>query len=120
MAFGTYTTPKIWCMFFDLVMWIVIYVYLLPDLLHYMDNTWSYEMEPDLIYYELYDSWYPRKQVNLLLLYDKLGLPHIKKKQLFGHSLEIIGLLIDPMKMTISMSDMLCNELITTIHLFVC
>jgi len=72
-------------------MWIAIYIYLLPDLLHYMDDAWSYEMEPALIYYEPYDSWYPRKQVNLLLLYDELGLPHVKKKQLFGHSLEIIA-----------------------------
>jgi len=34
MVFGTCTAPKIWCTFFSLVMWIAIYVYLLPDLLH--------------------------------------------------------------------------------------
>src|SRR5882724_10665101 len=119
MAFGTHTVPKIWCTFFGLVMWIAIYVYLLPDLLHYMDDAWSYEMEPSLIYYEPYDSWYPRKQVNLLLLYNELGLRHIKKKQLFSHSLEIIGLHVDPTKMTISMSDVSHNELITAIRSFI-
>jgi len=75
--------------------------------------------EPALIYYEPYDSWYPRKQVNLLLLYDELGLPHVKKKQLFGHSLEIIGLLVDPANMTISMSDVSRDELITAIRSFI-
>jgi len=55
-----------------------------------------------LAYYEPYDAWYPQKQVKLLLLYDELGLPHAKNKQVFGHSLEIISLLVDPIKMTIS------------------
>ena len=59
LAFGTCTAPRIWCTFFSLVMWIVIYVYLFLDLLHYMDNAWSYEMDPTLVYYEPYESWFP-------------------------------------------------------------
>jgi len=81
---------RIWCTFFGLVMWITIYIYLCPDLLHYMDDTWSYKMDPTLVYYEPYKSWFPCKQVKLLLLYNELGLPHVKKKQVFGRSLEIM------------------------------
>jgi len=84
-----------------------------------MDDTWSYEMDITLAYYEPYDAWYPQKQVKLLLLYDELGLPHAKNKQVFGHSLEIIGLLVDPIKMTISMSEPSCNDLVTAIRAFI-
>jgi len=35
-------------------MWIAIYVYLCPDIMHYMDNAWSYEMDLRLAFYELY------------------------------------------------------------------
>src|SRR5882724_9611500 len=80
MAFGTCTTPHIWCMFFGLVMWIAIFVYLCPDLLHYMDDAWSYEVDPILIYYELYNCCFPHKQVKLLL-YDELGLPSSKRSR---------------------------------------
>jgi len=80
LTFRTRTAPRIWCSFFSLVMWIAIYVYLYPDLLHYMDDAWSYKMDITLAYYKLYDAWYPQKQVKLLLLYNKLSLPHTKKK----------------------------------------
>ena len=86
-------------------MWITIYVYLLPDLMHYMDNAWSYEIDPTLAFYEPYDTWFPLKQVKLLQLYDKLGLPHVQKKQLFSCTLEIIGLVVNPINMPIMMSD---------------
>src|SRR5882724_9060725 len=118
MAFGTRTAPKIWCSFFSLVMWIAIHIYHCLDLLHYMDNVWSYEMDTNLIYYELYDTWFPQKQVKLLLLYDELGLPHIKKKQVFSRSLEIISLFVNPLDMTISMLDSSRSDLITAIREF--
>jgi len=73
------------------------------DLLHYMDDAWSYETDPVLVYYEPYDSYFPCKQVTLLQLYDHLRLPHVKKKQLFGPALDIIGLHVDPVSMTITM-----------------
>jgi len=84
---ATRTAPKIWCTFFGLVMWIAIYVYLCADVMHYMDNAWSYEMDLTLIFYEPYSSYYPKKQVILLRLYDELGLPHTKRNNfLVGHS----------------------------------
>jgi len=80
-----------------------------------MDDTWLYEMDVTLAYYELCDAWYPQKQVKLLLLYDELSLPHAKKKQVFGNSLEIISLFIDPVAMTISMSEPSCNDFVMAI-----
>ena len=84
-----------------------------------MDDVWSYEMDPTLMFYEPYDTLFPKKQVILLRLYDELGLPHVRKKQLFGRTLEIIGLHVDPLKMTISMSDTSRDNLTTSIRKFI-
>ena len=48
--------------------------------MHYMDDAWTYDMNPTLAYYVPYDCFYPEKQVTLLCLYDDLGLLHIKLK----------------------------------------
>ena len=68
-------------------MWIVIHVYAYEDLMHYMDDAWSYEMNPVLTFYTPYSPFYLAKQVTLLHLYNKLGLLHDKSKQVFGLSL---------------------------------
>ena len=65
------------------------------------------------------NEWYPKKQVVLLHLYDKLGLPHAKKKQLFGQTLDIIGLHVNPHDMISSMSDVSRNELTSTVCQFI-
>jgi len=119
MAFGSHTAPKIWCTFFALVMWITIYICACADLMQYVDNAWSYEMDPILAFYRPYDTQYPNKQVKLLELYDELGLPHVKKKQIFGQSLELIRLLIDPIKMTITISNSSRDELTAVIRAFI-
>ena len=49
-------------------MWIAIHIYSCADLMHYMDNAWSYETDPDLVFYEPHDSWYPLEQAKLLRL----------------------------------------------------
>ena len=100
-------------------MWIATHIHLCTDLVHYMDDAWSYEMDQTLVYYAPHDSWFACKQIMLLQLYDDLGLPHDKKKQVFGCSLNIIGLHVDPQCMTISMSDMSQADLVTAMHTFI-
>ena len=63
---GTRSIPKIWCTFFGLIIWIAIHVYCCKDLLHYMDDAWSYDMNLVLTYYTPYGTFYPAKQVALL------------------------------------------------------
>jgi len=118
MTFGSRSAPKIWCTFFGLVIWVAIHICSCDDLLHYMDDAWSYETDPVLCYYEPYHSYYPWKQVSLLLLFDHLGLPHVKKKQVFGHTLEIIGLLMDPSIMMITMPATARDNLVSAIRTF--
>jgi len=76
-------------------------------------------MDPCLVLYEPYNAWYPKKQVTLLWLYDELGLPHAKKKQLFGCMLDIISLHINPIDMIISMSDSSRDDLTKAIWHFI-
>jgi hypothetical protein len=76
-----------------LVVWIAIHIKNIPDLLHYMDNAWSCDMDSALVFYPPYNEYYPMKQVRLLQLWDEISLPHEKSKQLFGKSLRIIGVM---------------------------
>jgi hypothetical protein len=102
-----------------LVVWIAIYIYNIEDLLHYMDSAWSYDTNPILQYYALYDTYYPSKQVRLLTLWDKIGLPHEKQKQEFGPSLMIIGLSLDPCEMSITMPATAKAELVAAVCKFI-
>jgi hypothetical protein len=104
-CFGNGGSPRIWCTFFGLVIWIAVFVSNITDLLHYMDDAFGIDDNPDLEYYGPYECSYPKKQVLLLKLWDRLGIPHEKKKQEFGPSLEIIGLYVDPQQMTITMDE---------------
>ena len=72
MMFSSHSALKIWCSFFDLVIWITIHIFVCMDLLHYMENAWSYETDPALIYYKWYNSYFQKKQATLLHLYDHL------------------------------------------------
>src|SRR5882724_1505442 len=119
MTFSTHSALKIWCIFFGLIICAAIHISQIEDLMYYMDDAWSYDTNPILTYYVPYDCFYPAKQVTLLHLYNDLGLPHIKSKQLFSPTLEIIGLYIDPQVMTISISEESCDRLIAAIHAFI-
>jgi hypothetical protein len=72
-------------------------------MLHYIDDAFSFKFTKELIQYEPHDASYPAKQTTLLLLFNKIGLPHEKKKQEFGHELMIIGLSFSLILMSISM-----------------
>jgi hypothetical protein len=119
MEFGTRSAARVWCTFMGLVIWIAIHVKNIPDLLHYMDDAWSYEMDPALVPYEPYAERYPAKQVRLLQLWDEISLPHEKSKQLFGKSLRIIGFDVDPSALSISFPPESKRDLVSAIHNFI-
>ncbi|KAF8585148.1 hypothetical protein K439DRAFT_1646686 [Ramaria rubella] len=119
LVFGSCMSAQIWCTFMGLVIWICIFTMLIADILHYMDNAWSYDMNPELVYYELYDTSYPSKQVALLRLWDEIGLPHSKNKQEFRSSLIIIGFHVDPQAMSFTMPTESKTALISAICAFI-
>ncbi|KAF8573783.1 hypothetical protein K439DRAFT_1374373, partial [Ramaria rubella] len=119
MEFRGRASARIWCLFMGLVFWIAIHVKKIEDLLHYMDDAWSYDMEPKLYHYAPYDTYYPSKQVKLLMLWDEIRLPHKKAQQVFRPTLRIIGFNIDPAAMTLIMPPKSKTELIAAIRSFI-
>ena len=119
MVFSSYSLPHIWCMFMGLVIWIVIHMWKLLDLLHYMDNAFRYKYDPKPVYYTPYNNYLLEKQAGLLLLWDKIGLPHERHKQVFGPAIKIIGFWVDPQDLSFFRSTASKAKLITSIQNFV-
>ena len=78
---------------------------LLPDLLGYIDDNFSFEEEGKVIWYAPYHCYYPSKQAALLCLWDEIGLPHEKAKQEYAPVLQIVGFMVDPNLMRVSMDE---------------
>ena len=118
--FGNRAAFRIWISFMALVVWIATFVLLIEYLFVYVDDTFSFEEEGNMTYYAPYDTSYPAKQTRLLQLWDRIGLPHDKKKQLFGTTLTIIGFECDPNEMSFTMSPTARKDLADAIDEFVC
>lgn len=117
-AFGNCASGQIWCLFFGLVAWIGINWFAISNLL-LMDDCWSFEFAQQLVYYASYDEWYPTKQVQLFRLFDVIGIPHKKPKQLFGKSLTVIGFLISLEDMTITMPSDKKADVVLALRTFI-
>jgi hypothetical protein len=84
----------------------------------YIDDSFSWELEGNLLHYAPYNKLLPVKQVCLLELWDELSICHDKWKQEWGPQLTIIGMEVDANNMTITMPTNSHDELLTTIHTF--
>ena len=102
-----------------LIIWIAINVCGLLDLLNYMDNVFSYEYDHKLILYKPYNKYFPSKQAVLLTLWDEVGLPHERHKQIFGPTIEIISVWVDPRDIIITMPTDSKAELIAAMREFI-
>ena len=88
-------------------------------LLHYVDDVFSFDPDETLSFYAPYDLYYPLKQTWLLELFDEIGIPHEKHKQVFGQTLIIIRLEVSLETMSISMSQEKREDLIKAIKKFI-
>jgi len=116
--FGGRGSALIWISFMSLVTWIASVVLLLEHLKLYMDDSFSFELEGNVLLYEPYGTYLPWKQALLLKLWDRLGIPHEPSKQIFGRQLTIIGFDVDPNKMIISILQDKKAEIISYIRNF--
>ncbi|KIY46252.1 hypothetical protein FISHEDRAFT_75807 [Fistulina hepatica ATCC 64428] len=116
--FGGGGSGRIWSIFFALVLWIATYIMFVLDLFAYVDDTFSWDFADDLVWYEPYRALYPHKQTILLRLWDRLGIPHERRKQEWGYAVIVIGLLVDADEMSVTMPDQSRHELIAALHAF--
>ena len=104
-SFGGRGSCRDYTAFMGLVLWIAIFIKLLADLFGYIDDNFSFDEEGNVTWYPPYQCYYPSKQTGLLKLWDEIGLPHDKAKQEYAPILRIIGFLVDPNLMRVSMDD---------------
>jgi hypothetical protein len=97
--FGGRGSPKVWISFMSLVAWIALRRKLIDDLKTYMDDSFSFELARNVLFYEPYQTFFPAKQTRLLQLWDEIRLPHDRAKQEFGSPLTVIGFDVDPNRM---------------------
>ncbi|KAF8426442.1 hypothetical protein L210DRAFT_3652909 [Boletus edulis BED1] len=102
----------------SLVIWIAIYVKFLAHLKAYVDDSYSFERADNMKFYPPYNKWFPRKQTDLLLLWDGIGLPHDEPKQVFGDTLEVIGFIVGPNAMSVLFPEDKRAELLVRIRTF--
>lgn len=116
--FGGRGSPKIWISFMSLVAWIAIHRMLIDALKTYMDDSFSFEISGRVLYYAPYDCVFPAKQTRLLQLWDSIGLPHERAKQVFGAPLTVIGFDVDPNTMQVTQPTHKKAELVMELRRF--
>lgn len=104
-SFGGRGSCRDYTSFMGLVLWIAIFVKFIKDLLGYIDDNFSFDEEGNVMWYEPYQCYYPTKKTKLLNLWDEIGLPHDKYKQEYAPALHVIGFLVDPNLMRVSMDE---------------
>ena len=82
----------------------------------YVDDSSGPSVAGDVLYYEPYDAYFPSPQVLLLRLWDELGVPHKKKKQVHGTTLPIIGIVVDPNALSFTLPDVAHQRLVTELQ----
>ena len=112
LAFGSSASPAIFISFNSLVAWIAKYVKGMSYLATYVDDSFGCDMAGRQLYYEPYGCFLPALQKKLLDLWDELGVPHKKHKQLSGSPLTIIGIEVDPNLMTLCLSSSARSDLL--------
>ena len=118
-SFGGRGSCRDYTSFMGLVLWIAIFIKSLADLLGYIDDNFSFDEEGNVIWYEPYQCYYPSKQAKLLNLWDEIGLPHEKSKQEYAPALRVIGFLVDPNLMRVSMDEEDRTKLIQHVDEFI-
>ncbi len=110
------------CIFYSvngLITWIAINVEDVEDLFCYSDDDFSWDLATLIAYYEPYGEFFPVKQVKLMQLWDRLGVPHSRIKQVSGRILAIINFDIDVNKMTVTLPPTSKEDLLSNLKVFI-
>lgn len=103
----------------SLVLWIARQELKLYDLCSYVDDIFSCDVSDNTEVYEPYNIILPSKQAKLLRLWDELGIPHKREKQIWGTRLTIIGFEVDAINLTITLPKKKKMELLEELNRFI-
>ncbi|GLB35583.1 hypothetical protein LshimejAT787_0211480 [Lyophyllum shimeji] len=117
-AFGGRASLNNWGSVMSLVSWVAREVERILNSLVFNDDNFGVAEVNDLIFYPPYGTSLPRPQARLLQLWDKLGIPHKPSKQISGAPLVIIGILVDPNAMTMTLPTDKHLELVAEMRRF--
>ena len=117
-CFGGKGSGSLFVAFNSLVTWVGKNVCHVTDLGTYSDDSFGVELAKNVTFYKPYSRFMPTNQVKLLTLWDRLGIPHKEKKQLFGPKLTIIGIEVDANNLTLTLPEQNKLELISNLENF--
>jgi hypothetical protein len=116
LVFGNCASPCCWCAVSGLMCWVASKK-LGVDALHvYMDDFFGWDLADNLVLY--HGRQRPRKQVQLLILWEALACPFEDQKQDHGAQLKIIGFWVDINLGTISIPPASITEITERIENF--
>nr|AAZ14941.1 putative retroelement protein [Coprinellus disseminatus] len=95
IVFGGRASQYMFIAFMSMVSWIAVHIRGIRFLCSFSDDHFGVALKRDTTWYEPFAALLPTPQVKLLTLWDDLGIPHKRKKQLSGSPLVIIGILVD-------------------------
>ncbi|KAF8799122.1 hypothetical protein BYT27DRAFT_7121288 [Phlegmacium glaucopus] len=116
LVFGNRASPRCWCAVSALICWIGERKLNIIGLHVYMDDYFGWEVASNLVFFR--GCWRPKRQVQLLLLWEQISCPFDLKKQEHGNPLKIIGFWVDVNHGTISLSPDSITDIIFKIHSF--
>jgi len=116
LVFGNRASPRIWCSVSALLCWIAVSKLGIDGTQVYMDDFYGWDFLDNLTFY--HGMLRPRRQVQLLVLWDYISCPFEDRKQEHGESLKIIGFLVDPNLGSISLSPETVDSIIAHINTF--
>jgi hypothetical protein len=117
-CFGGKGSGSLFIAFNSLVTWIGKNVCRISALGTYSDDSFGVELARNVTLYEPYSRFMPSSQVTLLKLWDRLGIPHKEKKQVFGAKLTIIGINVDANNLTLTLPSENKSELVALLSDF--
>ncbi|KIY61573.1 hypothetical protein CYLTODRAFT_477608 [Cylindrobasidium torrendii FP15055 ss-10] len=117
-TFGSSGSPRLWASVMGLILWVAIHVLKLEFLCCYVNDSYSMDVEDNMAYYKPYDQIMPKKQVDLLRLWDFFGVPHERIKQTWGRVLTIIGFEINARALSPTLPAQPKADLVTALREF--
>ena len=116
LVFGNRGSSRCWCSVSGLICWIGVRLLGISDLHVYMDDFFGWNFKDNCL--EFHDRLRPRRQIQLLILWDYIGCPYDDKKQEHGVSLKIIGFWVNSLVGSISLSPESITDIVAKIDLF--